>query len=159
MYKNFFSIKAPISTSLSTEGADSRTTTNNGGGAVGHNTIYNSNSNMTRTFMFDDDSNEVSGVGGGNGGGDSIAVGNQTNFMELLTYFNQSDSSGVDLNLLEKFNRVLFQRPGSRALSVPSFFPIANQNHYSTSNLLNKPSARRNRPDHPKSGLGKGSAK
>ena len=39
---------------------------------------------------------------------------------------------------LEKFNKLLFQRPGSRALSVPSYFPFATMNQYVSSNLLNK---------------------
>jgi hypothetical protein len=39
---------------------------------------------------------------------------------------------------LEKFNKLLFQRPGSRALSVPSYFPFATMNQYISSNLLNK---------------------
>jgi hypothetical protein len=93
---------------------------------------------MTRTFVFEDESNE--------------SGGNQTNFMELLTYFNQNENqSGMDMNLLERFNKILFQRPGSRALSVPAFFPIAHQNHYTTSNLLNKASAGKKRVDTTKS--------
>ena len=90
---------------------------------------------MARTFPFDDD-----------GARDDDAGANQTNFMELLTYFNQNanNQNSLDLNLLEKFNKMLFQRPGSRAISVPSFFPIASMNHYATSNLLNKPSANAN---------------
>jgi hypothetical protein len=41
-----------------------------------------------------------------------------------------------DLNYLERFNKALFQRPGSRAFSVPSYFPFASINHYTSSNLL-----------------------
>lgn len=51
----------------------------------------------------------------------------------------EASINNVDLPFLERFNRVLFQRPGSRALSVPSYFPFASINHYTSSNLLNKP--------------------
>jgi hypothetical protein len=44
----------------------------------------------------------------------------------------------ADLPYLEQFNRILFQRPGSRALSVPAYFPFASLNRYNSSNLLNK---------------------
>jgi hypothetical protein len=53
---------------------------------------------------------------------------------------NRFDLSNIDLPYLEKFNKVLFQRPGSRALSVPSYFPFASINHYTSSNLFNKSS-------------------
>ena len=57
---------------------------------------------------------------------------------------NRFDLSNIDLPYLEKFNKVLFQRPGSRALSVPSYFPFASINHYTSSNLFNKSSDGRN---------------
>ena len=57
---------------------------------------------------------------------------------------NHFDLSNIDLPYLEKFNKVLFQRPGSRALSVPSYFPFASINHYTSSNLFNKSSDSRN---------------
>ena len=37
-------------------------------------------------------------------------------------------TNNIDMSLLEKFNKVLFQRPGSRALSVPSYFPFKSNN-------------------------------
>ncbi len=37
-------------------------------------------------------------------------------------------SRNIDMELLEKFNKFLFQRPGSRALSVPSYFPFNSVN-------------------------------
>ena len=57
---------------------------------------------------------------------------------------NHFDLSNIDLPYLEKFNKVLFQRPGSRALSVPSYFPFASINHYTSSNLFNKSGDSRN---------------
>lgn len=51
---------------------------------------------------------------------------------------NDSNLDFVDMPFLEKFNKLLFQRPGSRALSVPSYFPFATMNQYVSSNLLNK---------------------
>lgn len=60
-------------------------------------------------------------------------------------FYNDTDAdpdSGlqIDLPYLERFNRALFQRPGSRALSVPSYFPFASIGHYNSSNLFNKAS-------------------
>ena len=49
--------------------------------------------------------------------------GNKTNDTESLF-----KNHNIDLSLLERFNRVLFQRPGSRALSVPSYFPFQSVN-------------------------------
>ncbi|CAF0839419.1 unnamed protein product [Brachionus calyciflorus] len=66
-----------------------------------------------------------------------------TNLDEILnTFYSNSvemDSSfQIDLPYLDRFNRALFQRPGSRALSVPSYFPFATMNRYSSSNLVMK---------------------
>jgi hypothetical protein len=52
---------------------------------------------------------------------------------------NNNNNNNIDFNLLEKFNKVLFQRPGSRALSVPSYFPFASINFSTNSNLLLNP--------------------
>ncbi len=66
------------------------------------------------------------------------------NESETATNRNQDDDDNdsnldfVDMPFLEKFNKLLFQRPGSRALSVPSYFPFATMNQYISSNLLNK---------------------
>ena len=54
--------------------------------------------------------------------------------LESSTY----GTNNIDLQLLEKFNKVLFQRPGSRALSVPSYFPFASINFSTNSNLFLK---------------------
>lgn len=51
---------------------------------------------------------------------------------EIIDYgrfFNDQDE-------IERFNKSLMQRPGSRALSVPAFFPLALINRYTSSNLL-----------------------
>ena len=67
----------------------------------------------------------------------------QSNIDEILQNF-YADSNIVDSNLqidipyLEKFNRALFQRPGSRALSVPAYFPFATINRYASSNLMTR---------------------
>lgn len=37
-------------------------------------------------------------------------------------------SNNIDMALLDRFNKFLFQRPGSRALSVPSYFPFKSVN-------------------------------
>ena len=55
-------------------------------------------------------------------------------------HFEQSDSNyfkvdELDLPYFEKFNKLLFQRPGSRALSVPSYFPFATVNQFTSMNL------------------------
>ena len=68
---------------------------------------------------------------------------------------NRFDLSNIDLPYLEKFNKVLFQRPGSRALSVPSYFPFASINHYTSSNLFNKSSDSRNSNAKKRSGTSK----
>ncbi len=51
---------------------------------------------------------------------------------------SDSNYDFVDMPFLEKFNKLLFQRPGSRALSVPSYFPLATMSQYVSSNLLAK---------------------
>lgn len=76
------------------------------------------------------------------GGGFGYASGSNIN--ESRTTANKNDFeidyensiNNIDLPLLEKFNRVLFQRPGSRALSVPSYFPFASVNFSASSNLF-----------------------
>lgn len=45
----------------------------------------------------------------------------------------------LDESELEKLNRMLMQRPGSRALSVPAYFPLATLNRYENSFLLKSP--------------------
>ncbi len=59
-------------------------------------------------------------------------TGNDFNGDEL------DSANNIDLPYLEQFNRILFQRPGSRALSVPAYFPLASLNRYNSSNLFNK---------------------
>lgn len=51
--------------------------------------------------------------------------GNKTQNTDTESLFKNHN---IDLSLLERFNRVLFQRPGSRALSVPSYFPFQSVN-------------------------------
>lgn len=102
-----------MSTSLSTEDPESRSNKDNNS-----NVLFNSTANLND--MIDQ---------------------NQTNFFELLGMMQnqtQAGSNQSDLQLLERFNRMLFQRPGSRAMSVPAFFPIASMDQYSTSNIVSQ---------------------
>lgn len=96
----------PISNTLSTEDHDGSTTL--AGGGAGFDYASGSNLNESRTT---------------------------TNKNDFEIDFENSINN-IDLPLLEKFNRVLFQRPGSRALSVPSYFPFASVNFSASSNLF-----------------------
>ena len=49
------------------------------------------------------------------------------------TFDNIND---LDLPFLERFNKALFRRPGSRALSVPCYFPFASINFSTNTNLF-----------------------
>lgn len=101
-------IKAPVSDSLSTDDPD----------RAFEDTLFVSASNKEHHFK-------------------------PSNIDEMLQNFyadsNILDSSlQIDMPYLEKFNRALFQRPGSRALSVPAYFPFATINRYASSNLMNR---------------------
>jgi hypothetical protein len=104
---------------LSTEDPDGRVTTNNN--------APNTHNNSSNNYIIHNTS----------------FIEQNGNFIEFLNSVNQNQSENpqepLDLNLIEKFNKLLLQRPGSRALSVPSFFPIASMNQYTSSFLLNKP--------------------
>jgi hypothetical protein len=94
---------------------------------------------ISNTLSTDDQEGSTTVAGGGFG----YASGSNLN--ESRTTANKNDFeidfensiNNIDLPLLEKFNRVLFQRPGSRALSVPSYFPFASVNFSASSNLFN----------------------
>lgn len=109
---------APISNSLSTDDQEGRTTV--GAilfGSASNNNNLNDDSMITNKLTNNDFDDMINGF-------------YNDNEIELESSFH------IDLPYLERFNRALFQRPGSRALSVPSYFPFASINHYAASNLF-----------------------
>ena len=68
---------------------------------------------------------------------------NQINDDDIKLRLNEftEEVNAKNLDTLERFNKILFQRPGSRAMSVPSYFPFATLNRYMSSNLLKKSAA------------------
>jgi hypothetical protein len=106
----------PISNTLSTDDQDvggGGTSTTLAGGGFGYTAMSGGNESHTTTNN-----------------------NNNNNKNDFEIDFEHSINN-IDLPLLEKFNRVLFQRPGSRALSVPSYFPFASVNFSASSNLFN----------------------
>jgi hypothetical protein len=58
-----------------------------------------------------------------------VTANDNEEIIDFGRFFNDQDE-------IERFNKSLMQRPGSRALSVPAFFPLALINRYTSSNLL-----------------------
>ena len=101
-------LKAPDSNTLSTEEQEGRTT-------IAPAAATYSRSGNNEDYLTIEDTLTV--------------TANENEEMDFSKLFNDQEE-------IERFNKVLMQRPGSRALSVPAFFPLALINRYTSSNLL-----------------------